>query len=241
MINYKSIETKDSIMDIDSEKRIVKAVWSRMGNVDLDNDMMSDGCYNRTIKQRGPSGSNQVYALVDHKASLEYTLGKPMELYVENDQLIAVTKITDTRMGEDVIKLYNAGVIGEHSVGFRTVQSQMNDKTGVRTITEVMLYEGSAVVWGANPDTPTLGMKSLLMAPPEDLVKRLDKLTAAFKSGTFTDDTFGLLEIEIKQIQTAISNLSTQPVVKTPDPLPENTALLDAIKYTNSQLKNLLK
>ncbi len=163
-----------------------------------------------------------------------------MELYIEGDMLIAVTKIVDTDMGEDAIKLYNAGVINEHSVGFRTIKSQMDEKSGIRTITEVMLYEGSAVIWGANPDTPTLGMKSLLDAKPEDLVKRLEKLSVAFKNGTFTDDTFGLLEIEIKQIQDAIAKLSTPPAVKAVEPQEDNT-LLDAIRNTNSQLKNLLK
>lgn len=227
-------------MDVDSEKRIVKAVWSRLGNVDLDNDVMAQGCYNKSIAERGPLGKNQIWALIDHKASLKYALGKPSELYVEGDQLIAVTKIVETEMGEDIIKLYNAGVINEHSVGFRTIKSQTDNETGVRTITEAMLYEGSCVIWGANPDTPTLGMKSLLDAKPEDLVKRLEKLSVAFKNGTFTDDTFGLLEIEIKQIQDAIAKLSTPPAVKAVEPQEDNT-LLDAIRNTNSQLKNLLK
>jgi hypothetical protein len=117
----------------------------------------------------------------------------------------------------------------------------MNNESGIRTINEVMLYEGSAVIWGANPETPTLGMKSLLSDNPEDLVKRLEKLTVAFKNGTFTDDTFGLLEIQIKQIQDSILKLSTPPAAKAVEPHIEDTTVLDAIKQTNSQLKNLLK
>lgn len=241
MINYKSIDVSESVMDVDTEKRIVKAVWSRIGNIDLDNDIMAAGCYNKTIAERGPMGKNQIWSLVDHNPSIKSALGKPMELYVEGDMLIAVTKIVDTDMGEDAIKLYNAGVINEHSVGFRTIKSQTDNNTGVRTITEAMLYEGSCVIWGANPETPTLGMKSLEDATPETLVKRLEKLTVAFKNGTFTDDTFGLLEIEIKQIQDAIAKLSTPPAAKAVEPQKEDSSLLDAIRNTNSQLKNLLK
>jgi len=241
MINYKSIDIMDSVLDVDTEKRTVKAVWSRMGNIDLDMDIMATGCYNKTIAERGPMGKNQVWSLVDHNPSIKSALGKPMELYIESDMLIAVTKIVDTEMGEDAIKLYNAGCINEHSVGFRTIKSDMNNETGIRTITEVMLYEGSAVLWGANPETPTLGMKSLLSDNPEDLVKRLEKLTVAFKNGTFTDDTFGLLEIQIKQIQDSILKLSTPPAAKAVEPPKEDTTVLDAIKQTNSQLKNLLK
>jgi HK97 family phage prohead protease len=241
MINYKSIDVMDSVMDVDTEKRIVKAVWSRLGNIDLDMDIMAAGCYNKTIAERGPMGKNQVWSLVDHNPSIKSALGKPMELYIEGDMLIAVTKIVDTEIGEDAIKLYNAGCINEHSVGFRTIKSDMNNETGIRTINEVMLYEGSAVIWGANPETPTLGMKSLLSDNPEDLVKRLEKLTVAFKNGTFTDDTFGLLEIQIKQIQDSILKLSTPPAAKAVEPQKEDTTVLDAIKQTNSQLKNLLK
>ncbi len=51
----------------------------------------------------------------------------------------------------DAIKLYEAGLINQHSIGFSTLKSDVNQKTGVRTITELKLYEGSAVLWGANP------------------------------------------------------------------------------------------
>lgn len=243
MINYKSIDTvMDSVLDVDTEKRTVKAVWSRMGNIDLDMDIMAAGCFNRTISQRGPSGKNQIWSLVDHNPSIKSALGKPSELYVEGDMLIAVTKIVETEIGEDVIKLYNEGVINEHSVGFKTINSTMDDKSGVRTITEVMLYEGSAVLWGANPETPTLGMKSEHKNDPQTLVKRLEKLQAAFKNGLFTDETFSLMEIEIKQIQAQILAISTQPVDKTPDPLiVDRSADVDAIKQASLTIKKLLQ
>lgn len=242
MISYKSIDTvMDSVMDVDTERKTVKAVWSRMGNVDLDNDIMAAGCFNKTIAERGPKGKNQIWSLIDHKASLKNALGKPMELYVEGDMLIAVTKIVDTEIGEDIIKLYNEGVINEHSVGFRTIKSTMDESSGVRTISEVLLYEGSAVLWGANPETPTLGMKSEHKDTPELLVKRLDKLQAAFKHGTFTDETFSLMEIEIKQIQAQILALSTQPVAQTVEPLVDRSAEVDAIKQATLTIKNLLQ
>jgi HK97 family phage prohead protease len=241
MYSLKSVEAMQSIMDVDVEKRTVKAVWSRLGNIDLDNDIMAAGCYNKTIQERGPKGKNQIWSLVDHKAALKYALGKPKELYIEGDMLIAVTEIVDTEIGEDAIKLYNAGCINEHSVGFQTVKALV-DKSGVRTISEVILFEGSAVLFGANPETPTLGVtKSMLDdMSPETLVKRLDKLSAAFKSGTFTDQTFGLLEIEIKQIQGKILELSTKPAAKAVEPL-NNDALLKALRESNSSIKNLLK
>ncbi len=237
---YKSADLGENILDVDLEKRTVKACWSRMGVIDLDNDIMDFGCFNKTIAERGPKGKNAIWSLVDHCASINKALGKPKELYVEGDRLIAITTIVDTEIGEDAIKLYNAGCINEHSVGFRTIKSTMNNESGIRTINEVMLYEGSAVIFGANPDTPTMGLtKSMVeMQPKEQLNARLDRLMKAFKSGTFTDATFGLLEIEIKQIQSEIEAISTLPVVKTVEP--HESTLLKALRESNYKLKNLL-
>lgn len=215
----KQFQTKDAsngILDVDMEKRTVKAVWARFGNVDLDGDIIVPEAVTKTIMERGPKGKNMVWSLVDHCATMKHAFGKPSELYVEGDMLVAVTKIIETEIGEDIIKLYNGGVINQHSIGFSTIKSDwLNDKQEVRVIKELKLYEGSAVLWGANPETPTLGMsKSEFKPTPETMSKRLDALMHEFKHGTFTDETFSLMEIEIKQIQ---SLLTTQAAIA-PEP-----------------------
>ncbi len=231
----------NGVEDVDKESRKVKAVWARMNNVDLDNDIISPAAFTRTITARGPQGKNLIWSLVDHKTSMKYALGKPKELYVEGDALIAVTEIIETEMGEDMLKLYEAGLINQHSIGFSTIKSEMDNSTGIRTITELMLYEGSAVLWAANPETPTIsiykGMEPEVVK--ETLNGRLEKLIKAFKHGTFTDETFSLLEIEIKQIQTAINEITTQPAAKAVEP--ESTVVLDALKQLNNRFKTLVK
>jgi len=191
--------------------------------------------------ERGPQGKNLIWSLVDHKTSMKYALGKPKELYVEGDALIAVTEVIETEMGEDMLKLYEAGLINQHSIGFSTIKSELDNSTGIRTITELMLYEGSAVLWAANPETPTIsiykGMEPEVVK--ETLNGRLEKLIKAFKHGTFTDETFSLLEIEIKQIQTAINEITTQPAAKAVEP--ESTVVLDALKQLNNRFKTLVK
>jgi HK97 family phage prohead protease len=227
----------NGVEDVDKESRKVKAVWARMSNVDLDNDIISPAAFTKTINERGPQGKNLIWSLVDHKTSMKYALGKPKELYVEGDALIAVTEVIETEMGEDMLKLYEAGLINQHSIGFSTIKSEMDNSTGIRTITELMLYEGSAVLWAANPETPTIsiykGMEPEIVK--ETLNGRLEKLIKAFKHGTFTDETFSLLEIEIKQIQTAINEITTQPAAKAVEP--ESTVVLDALKQLNHRLK----
>jgi hypothetical protein len=206
MKQYSVKDIMNGVEDVDKESRKVKAVWARMNNVDLDNDIISPAAFTRTITARGPQGKNLIWSLVDHKTSMKYALGKPKELYVEGDALIAVTEIIETEMGEDMLKL----------------------------------YEASAVLWAANPETPTIsiykGMEPEVVK--ETLNGRLEKLLKAFKHGTFTDDTFSLLEIEIKQIQTAISELTTQPVAAaTLDPEDNSAVVFDALKQLNNRLK----
>lgn len=237
---------QDMILDIEPETRTVKACWSRIGNVDLDGDIIVAEAFTKTIKERGPKGKNMIWSLVDHKADMAHTLGKPKELYIEGDMLVAVTDLVETECGEDAIKLYEAGLINQHSIGFSTLKSDVDQRTGVRTITELKLYEGSAVLWGANPETPTLGFKGEFKETKETLSLRLENLIKAFRGGNFTDDTFALMEIQIKQIQAELLTLEitetiTQPELSVePTPVVEeksNEEVLKAIKQFNNLFK----
>ena len=236
----------DMILDISSESRTVKACWSRIGNVDLDNDIIVAEAFTKTIAERGPKGKNLIWSLIDHKADLGHTIGKPIDLYIDGDMLVAITQIVETEAGEDVIKLYEAGLINQHSIGFSTIKSSIDKATQVRTITELKLYEGSAVLWGANPETPTLGFKGEFKESKENLSKRLENLIKAFRGGSFTDDTFALMEIQIKQIQSELLALEvaetiTQPAIAVePTPAVEeknNEEVLKAIKQFNNLFK----
>jgi hypothetical protein len=71
-------------------------------------------------------------------------------------------------------------------------------------------------------------------------------LIKAFRGGSFTDDTFALMEIQIKQIQAALLELEvvetiTQPAEAVePTPAPEeksNEDVLKAIKHFNNLFK----
>ena len=236
----------DMILDIQPETRTVKACWSRIGNVDLDDDIIVAEAFTKTIKERGPKGKNMIWSLVDHKADMAHTLGKPKELYIEGDMLVAVTDLIETECGEDAIKLYEAGLINQHSIGFSTLKSDVDQKTGIRTITELKLYEGSAVLWGANPETPTLGFKGEFKETKETLSLRLENLIKAFRGGSFTDDTFALMEIQIKQIQAELLTLEIAETITQPEesvePTPaveekSNEEVLKAIKQFNNLFK----
>jgi hypothetical protein len=116
----------------------------------------------------------------------------------------------------------------EHSIGYSTIKSEAKSK--VRHLTELKLYEGSNVTLGANPETPFTGLKVLTLKEINDQSKLIYK---AIRNGTFTDDTFQLLEIALKQLQMDAYTLGKtlqKPSLDTPTYEP-----LSALKDFNNQ------
>src|ERR1044072_7769954 len=118
----------NTVKDVDGVSRRVKVVISKMGNLDLDKDIIDHGAYNRTIKSRGPQGANLIYHLTDHNPTTKSLIAKFSELYVEGDSLVGVTDIPKTNIGNDYLELYKTGNITQHSVGFVTKQSEIVNK-----------------------------------------------------------------------------------------------------------------
>jgi hypothetical protein len=210
MKNFYDVKNvSDSVKDVDTSTRRVKVVISRMGNKDLDGDIIQPGAFTKTITERGPQGSNLIWHLTDHYPSLKNAVGKFSELYVEGNDLVGVTNIPNTTWGNDVLEFYKTGHINQHSIGFRTIKREpLNAGTSeeVNSITEILLYEGSSVLWGANPMTPTRSAgKSLtkdeMKTEFDSLSKEWGLLMKSLRSGTFTDDTFELIELRINQNQ----------------------------------------
>lgn len=202
-LQYKSV---GEIKDVDIEKRIITGYASKFGNIDLVGDMIMPGAFTKTINERGPIGKNEIWFLHNH--STDSPLGKPSVLKEDNYGLYFESKIVDTEIGEDILKLYQEGLINQHSIGFSTIKQNKVDATAGNPayyqIQEVKLYEFSSVLWGANPDTPFMGMKSL---DAKGLNDRFDKLYKQLKSGNLKDETYELLEIEYNFIKSEIFKL----------------------------------
>lgn len=244
MKNFEIKNIGGGVLDVDDKSRRVKVAISKVGNKDFDNDVIDKGAYNKTIKERGPKGSNLIWHLTDHNASLKNAVGKFNDLSVQGDYLVGTTDIAATAWGNDVLEMYKSGMINQHSIGFRTIKSEpvnAGKPDEYRLIKEVLLYEGSAVLWGANDQTPTLSVgKSLTKEEREekyfDTLKEINNLAKLFKSGHLTDDTFELLEIRLMNNTEILKQLFselTQPVVETVEPTQEES-LLDGLKSFNN-------
>lgn len=245
MKNYEEKNINGGLLDVDTTQSRVKVAISKMGNLDLDGDIIDKTAYNRTIKERGPKGANLIWHLTDHNASMKSAIGKFSELSVEGDMLVGVTDIPATTWGKDMLIMYQAGHINQHSVGFRTISSEPKDAgkpSEYRLIKEILLYEGSAVLWGANPETPTLSVgKSLTKEEQEneylETTKQINNLAKLLRQGKLSDQSLELLEIDLIQKTEKLKQLydiATQSAEKAPDPVQSDSLLKGIDSFINS-------
>lgn len=204
MRDYK-IKSEGEITEVDIERRIVMGYAAKFGNIDLHGDMIMPGAFTKTITERGPQGKNEIWFLHNH--SSDNPLGKPSVLKEDNYGLYFEAAIIDTEIGEDILKLYENGLINQHSIGFSTIKETRVEEGNQKPyyqIQEVKLYEFSSVLWGANPETPFLGLKSM---DAKGLQDRFDKLYKQLRSGNLKDETYELIEIEYNFIKSELFKL----------------------------------
>ena len=225
LLEYKS--RYGEIKDVDTKKKIVTGYLSDFDTKDYDGDIIVKGAYKKTLIE------GKQFFLNQHNWAQPHGFFNVLEedskgLYFESNPLI------DTTYSSDLIKLYEAGIIKEHSIGFSTIKSSKDNTTGARVLKEIRLYEGSNVTRGANPNTPFTGMKKLTLKEINDQSKAIIK---ALHNGTFTDDTFVLLEIALKQFQLDAYNLGKKSL-DNKEPLDINTP--DIIVEPNIDEQKLL-
>ena len=148
------------IKDISSDKRQVAVYLAKFDNIDSDNDMIKKGAFTKSIQERGPdSPSNRKIAFLRWH-DWEKPIGKFLTLQEDDFGLFAVSQLGTSVGGNDAWNDYNDGIIREHSIGFQYIQDKMRwiddanaPAQGYWMISELKLYEGSAVTFGANSET----------------------------------------------------------------------------------------
>jgi HK97 family phage prohead protease len=187
-------------VDMSDDTRTIEVYYSAFGNVDSDGDVIMPGSFTKSIKENGPQAKNRIWHLFNH--STDKPVAKPKELVEDAFGLKAIVKMPNTTLGRDTYELYKDGHITEHSIGFQTVKSQA--KSGYNEIQEIKLFEGSSVLWGANSNTPTVMVKSEIKST---LIDEIAKTIKSLRNGFYTDETFGLLELKLKQLQQYLAEM----------------------------------
>jgi HK97 family phage prohead protease len=254
---FKSYEVKNlslEVKDIDTVGRRVKIALSAFNNIDSDRDVIRKGAFAKSIQERGASStSNRKIAHLRYH-DWEHQIGKFISLEETDTHLIGVSDLGRSTKGNDAFLDYQDGIIREHSIGFNYIPDKMQligeGDTAYFEIKELILWEGSAVTFGANSLTPTLDVsKGLTHEAKEEMLKKINEDMTAFitalKNGKGTDERLYCIEMGLKVCQQKYNSLiNFVPVVKTTEieqpnqsVKAEDTKITEAQKFYLSLLK----
>jgi len=223
------------IKDVSNNTREVKVVLAKMNVMDSDRDIIRPGAFSKSLQERGTiSSGNRKIAFLRHH-DWEHQIGVFKELYEQGDELIAVGKLSTSTQGNDALEDYASGVIKEHSIGFNYVADKIDfisdsklHELGHFEISELKLWEGSAVTFGANEHTPTLEVtKGNRVDVLARLNERMNLITKELYKGKGSDERFHTLAMQLKVLQGTYNDLiqieptkepfKDTPVIVTPD------------------------
>jgi len=244
-ISYQVKSNLTEYKEVDTSQRIIKAVLNTYNFYDSDTDVLRPGCAKLSLDQRGAKSQavdKILYAKYHDLTKLPGKSLKEQETELNgNAVLYGEVKLIETPLGEETLIQYKEGIINQHSIGFqyRAIEYIDNDsekwnnflkdlinpedaeKMGFGyDVTEIELFEWSAVAFGANKLTPFLGVKSenknIVL---QDLYMKMDALIkVANKQDKHNKKIFEIQYNQLKQLIAENVNVSfDKSVCKIPD------------------------
>jgi len=147
-------------LKVDTSKRTVTAIASKMEVEDLGADIIHRGAFKKTLKERLPK--NRIKFMFGHRE----LLGLMTHGEEDGDNLITVNKIDNIARGDEILTHIESGTLNEMSIGFDIPRGKFEIREDeetegkiLRDINEVILFENSIVMWGMNEDTAVLSVK----------------------------------------------------------------------------------
>ena len=213
---YKNASCLLSVQEVkaDSKNGIVEGYFSGFNNIDSDADRILQGAFSKSIKEHGPSSeSNRKIAHLAYHDTRR-PIGVIQELKEDSTGLHFVSKMGSHTEGQDFLKMYEEGLIREHSIGFNYISDKIKEsKEGDQTIwniQEVKLWEGSAVVFGANSETPNLSIiksQDDLNNHLEEINERMEVFIKALTDNNLSKKYNELFVLELVQLKGQYNSL----------------------------------
>ena len=186
----KSLDRIDVPLEIkqvseDDDFFIFEGMASTFGNIDLTDDIVAPGAFQESISKELP------VILWQHDS--REPIGVPIEVKETADGLFIRVKLPkeDTFVSGRVAPQLRVGSIKSMSIGFRTIKSEMDNDSGIRTLVKVDLKEVSLVTFPANPEARVTGFKSV--EDVKEIKTRRDFEKALRESGAFSKEAACLL------------------------------------------------
>lgn len=191
----------------EEETGVFEGFASTFGNVDSDNDVITSGAFTDSIKKRMP------------KMLYQHDMRQPIGVYTDiketSSGLMVKGKVSNTAQGKDIITLLKDGVIDSMSVGFVTNDYDYDNKTNIRIIKSLELYEISLVTFPANEQAKITNVKSAdEITTIRDFERFLrdagfsQKKAKTYASRGFIDDEEIQRDVELEELKDFIKNLN---------------------------------
>ena len=188
-------------MDVDLDKRRVCGYFSTWDTIDTYNERMMKGCYAKSIAENGPASTRpRIQHLYNHNSWDGMPIAKIDVLKEDEIGLYFESVFAKTQRGNDVLTLYQEGILREHSVGYKTIQVRRMEGQPAE-VQEVKLYEGSTVLWGANEDALLVGIKSAPEAM--DYIKNIRRV---LRSASISDEVGSMLELNLRSLESLVDD-----------------------------------
>lgn len=193
----------------DGESRTFEGYGSVFGVLDSYADIVAPGAFTRSLREAKAAGRMPAL-LWQHDPSAP--IGVYESMGEDETGLYVKGRLSDTQLGREAYTLLKDGALSGLSIGFTTRKSKVDNESGVRTLTDVQLWETSLVTFPANDAARVMGVKTADGAlPTEREFERWLRREAGFteaeaktiiakgfrqvqREAAATDDVRGLLE-----------------------------------------------
>lgn len=229
---YEEKDNIGSVKDVSFADRTITGYLAHFGSVDYGNDVIEKGAFAKTLAEN----TKNLRFLDQHDFKRPHN---KFSVIKEDDKglYFEVKMVQGVSYSEDVLRLYDAGVIDEQSIGYRAIKKET--KAGIRYLKEVKLGEGSNVTIGMNPNAKFNGFKSMTAERCNDQIK---SIMSFIRNGNVTDEMFIQLELALNQLQSYSFELGKKSLE---EPLDKDTLVNEPINqieiiksFRNSLTKN---
>lgn len=152
----------------DTSKRIITGYASTFNNMDHGGDIVMPGAFAKTIADKFPRGKIKVL----NQHNWNQPIGLPVDMREDSRGLFVSARISETKTGDEVLRLVADKVIDSFSIGFDIVKSEQFEDEEMRAalklpawwpmtkLTELNLWEFSPVTFPMNEQAAIIGVKT---------------------------------------------------------------------------------
>lgn len=161
----------------DGDTRSFEGYGSVFGVVDSYADIVAKGAFKRTLREAKQKNRTPALLWQHDPAS---PIGVYEEMREDDTGLYVKGRLSDTQLGREAYTLLKDGALSGLSIGFNTRKAKIDEETGIRTLTDVELWETSLVTFPANDAARITGVKTDGMLPTEREFERWLRREAGF-------------------------------------------------------------